>query len=67
MERWLLQKPAWTAYDEDDWSAMWAHVSTFDFPETDSTWRKLGEDAGFSHVRELFRAPTNLFRMYEFR
>ncbi len=66
LARWLLQKPAWTAYDDVDWDAMWAHVSNCDFPETDASWRALGVEAGFGGVRELFRAPTDLFRMYEF-
>ncbi len=66
MARWDRQKPLWTAYSEDEWDAMWTHVHTFDFPETDSDWRRLGREAGFGTVRQLFAAPTDLFRMYAF-
>ncbi len=66
MKRWDLQKPFWTAYSDDEWNAMAAHVHAADFPETDATWHALGRDAGFSSVRGLFAAPGDLFRMYCF-
>jgi len=66
MRRWDAQAPQWTAYSKDEWDAVTAHVHAADFPETDSTWRKLGRDAGFAYIRELFRAPSNLFRVYCF-
>ena len=56
----------WTAFTDADWQALWDHVHTADFPETDSTWRRLGSDAGFGSVRQLFRSPTDLFRLYSF-
>ena len=64
--RWDLQKPFWTAYSEDEWNAMAAHVHAADFPETDATWHALGREAGFAGVREVFAAPTGLFRLYGF-
>ena len=46
---------------------MAAHVRANDFPETTSQWQSLGREAGFGRVRELFVAPTDLFRMYCFQ
>jgi ubiquinone/menaquinone biosynthesis C-methylase UbiE len=64
LARWDLQRPAWTAYDDADWNTMRDHVRSADFPETGSNWRRLAERTGFPKVRELFVAPTDLFRMY---
>lgn len=66
MQRWDLQKPLWSAYSEDEWNAMAAHVHAADFPETDAAWHKLGRDAGFGSAREIYAAPTDLFRVYCF-
>lgn len=66
MRRWDLQKPLWTAYSKEEWNAMAAHVHAADFPETDAAWHTLGHDAGFGTVREIYAAPTNLFRVYCF-
>jgi cyclopropane fatty-acyl-phospholipid synthase-like methyltransferase len=66
LERWDAQQPAWTAYTEAEWNAVGAHVHAADFPETDSTWRRLGRDAGYGRVEELYRSPTDLFRLYCF-
>jgi SAM-dependent methyltransferase len=66
MRRWDLQRPLWTAYSDSDWEAVSAHVHAADFPETDSTWRQLGRDAGFGAVSEVERVPFDLFRVYRF-
>ncbi len=66
MSRWDLQKPIWTAYTEAEWNAMAAHVHAADFPESDATWRRLGEQAGFSQTRAMFTSPPDLFRLYCF-
>ena len=65
--RWDLQKLHWTAYTLEEWDAITAHVHASDIPETTSRWRELGHEAGFSNVREVFTAPSDLFRMYVFR
>jgi hypothetical protein len=39
---------------------MLTHVRAADNPETNSQWRALGRQVGFSKVRELFIAPTNI-------
>ena len=51
----------------EEYEAMAAHVDANDFPETTSHWHSLGREAGFGRVRELFVAPTDLFRMYCFQ
>jgi hypothetical protein len=61
------QKPSWTALTLEEWESITAHVHAADFPETTSQWHSLGREAGFSQVRQLFVAPSNLFRMYCFR
>ena len=61
------QKPSWTALTLEEWDAITAHVHTADFPETASRWHSLGREAGFTRVRQLFVAPSNLFRMYCFQ
>jgi SAM-dependent methyltransferase len=66
LQRWDLQKPFWTAYSEEEWNAMAAHVHAADFPETDESWHRLGREAGFAGTKEVFAAPTDLFRMYCF-
>ncbi len=63
----LTSRPLWAALTREEWGAMLAHIRAADFPETNSQWRALGREAGFSEVRELFVAPTNLSRMYCFR
>ena len=67
LRRWDRQRPSWTALTVEEWDAITAHVHTADFPETASRWHSLGREAGFTRVRQLFVAPSNLFRMYCFR
>lgn len=67
LERWEQQRPFWTAFDAAEWDIVWHHVSTADFPETVSSWNALGHEAGFDSVRELFIAPSDLFRLYSFQ
>ena len=67
MRRWDEQRSAWTAYTPEEWRMACEHVHAFDFPETASGWHELGWASGFNRVRELFRAPTDLFRLYAFQ
>ncbi|MEA2525039.1 MAG: hypothetical protein QOF73_2266 [Thermomicrobiales bacterium] len=67
LRRWDYQRPSWTAYTAEEWDAMTAHVHAADFPETASGWHALGHEAGFGGVRDVFVAPSDLFRMYCFR
>lgn len=66
LERWQAQRPFWTAFDATEWDVTWDHVSAADFPETVSGWQNLAQEAGFERVRELFVAPSDLFRLYSF-
>ena len=66
LRRWDLQQPAWIAYTPDEWVSMRTHVHAADHPETVTGWHQLGRYAGFAQVRELYAAPTDLFRMYAF-
>jgi ubiquinone/menaquinone biosynthesis C-methylase UbiE len=67
LARWDAQQTLWSAYSEQEWKYVTAHVHASDFPETDSTWRQLGRDAGFNRVEVLFEAPSRLFRVYSFQ
>jgi hypothetical protein len=67
LRRWDELRPAWTAYTAEDWEIASSHVHAADFPETDARWHALGLEAGFSEVRVLYAAPTDLFRLYAFR
>ena len=67
LARWDRQRPTWTAYSDEEWETLNAHVHSADYPETCSDWRRLGEAVGFLEVRELFVAPNNLFRMFSFQ
>lgn len=66
MRRWDAQRTVWTAYSAVDWEVMSAHVHAADYPETTSQWHELGNAAGFATTREVFVAPSDLFRMYRF-
>jgi SAM-dependent methyltransferase len=70
-DTWLLRfsqnQPLWTALTPEEYEAMAAHAHANDFPETTSRWHSLGREAGFSRVRDLFVAPTDLSRMYCFQ
>jgi SAM-dependent methyltransferase len=67
LRRWDRQKQSWTVFTPEEWDSITAHVHANDFPETTSQWHSLGHEAGFGRVRELFVAPTDLFRMYCFQ
>ena len=67
LRRWDRQKQSWTVFTPEEWDAITAHVHANDFPETTSQWHSLGRQAGFSRVRELFVASTDLFGCTVFR
>jgi SAM-dependent methyltransferase len=64
LDRWDCQRPTWIEYSDDEWKAVKEHVHGSDFPETGWRWLELGREAGFAEMREIYRAPTDLFRMY---
>lgn len=57
----------WSALGETVFAEGMKHVRGCDLPETVSGWHALGREAGFASVRELFRAPTDLFRLFLYR
>jgi ubiquinone/menaquinone biosynthesis C-methylase UbiE len=67
LRRWDGQEPYWTAYSDDEWRTMTGHVHVNDIPETSASWHALGRQSGFREVKEVFIAPSDLFRMYLFR
>jgi SAM-dependent methyltransferase len=67
LQRWDACRTVWTELSDDGWMALNGHVHSSDYPETDSGWRQLGMEAGFSEARTLFVSPTDLFRMFSFR
>lgn len=62
-----LARDTWTACTPEELDMALEHVRSCDLPETGSDWIKFGRDAGFSKAEELFRAPTDLFRMFAYR
>jgi SAM-dependent methyltransferase len=66
MDRSDVQAMSWTAYTPDEWASMRDHYHSADFPETESSWHELGHEAGFSTVREIYRTPSDLYRVYGF-
>jgi SAM-dependent methyltransferase len=62
-----IARDSWTALTPAEGQALMTHVRTCDLPETVSSWVALGRDAGFSAADELFKAPSDLFRMFCYR
>lgn len=62
-----ITRDSWTALTPAEWQALMTHVRSCDLPETVSSWLALGRDAGFSATEELFKAPSDLFRMFCYR
>jgi hypothetical protein len=57
-------RPLWTPLEREEWDAMVEHVKTSDHAETRGVWRRLGREAGFSQVRDVFAPPLQLNRVY---
>jgi SAM-dependent methyltransferase len=57
----------WTQLTPGEFAEAMKHVQTCDLPETVSDWESLGRDAGFSEVRELYKSPTDLFRLFHYK
>jgi ubiquinone/menaquinone biosynthesis C-methylase UbiE len=60
-------RQSWTALTPAEWQALMTHVRTCDLPETVSSWIALGHEAGFRAADELFKAPSDLYRMFCYR
>ena len=54
----------WTRLEPEEWEAMVEHIKTSDHVETRTEWLRLGEEAGFSQVRDIYAPPLELNRIY---
>jgi hypothetical protein len=62
-----INEPLWRAIlTPSEWSQIWDHVTTCDFPETAAAWCQLGRDAGFEQSRQAFVDQTDFFRLFRF-
>ena len=66
-DRFLSNRPLWSVLSDEDFAGFDAHHRAADHPETDEVWRMIGAEAGFARVDEIFRAPNDLARLYQFR
>jgi len=57
----------WTQLTTAEFAEGMKHVRTCDLPETVSDWGSLGREAGFSAASELYKSPTDLFRLFLYR
>ena len=57
----------WTALSAEEFEEAMRHVRTCDLPETVTEWGRLGRAAGFTRVAELYKAPSDLFRLFSYR
>jgi SAM-dependent methyltransferase len=57
----------WTNLTDSEFAEAMRHVRTCDLPETVVGWNELGRGAGFASATELFRSPTDLFRLFLYR
>lgn len=67
MKRWGRQRTRFSAFNGLEWLLLTTHVQSMDYPETVSGWMELGRRAGFREVREHYRCPSNLFRLFSFK
>jgi SAM-dependent methyltransferase len=56
--------PLWILLEREEWDAMVEHIRTSDRTETRGVWHRLGEEAGFSRVRDIFSPPLQLNCVY---
>jgi len=61
-----INKSLWNVLTPSEWEQIWHHVTTCDFPETAAVWCELGRKAGFGQARQVFRDPTDFFRLFRF-
>jgi len=66
MERFRRTRPRWPMVTDDEFAAFDSHHRASDYPETATTWRAMGQEAGFSTVDELLMAPSDLARVYRY-
>jgi SAM-dependent methyltransferase len=57
----------WINLSGSEFTQAMRHVRACDLPETVAGWSELGQAAGFASTTQLYRSPTDLFRLYLFR
>ena len=57
----------WTNLTDTEFAEAMRHVRACDLPETVAGWNELGHAAGFASATELYRSPTDLFRLFLYR
>ena len=57
----------WTNLSAGEFAEAMRHVRACDLPETVAGWNELGRMAGFASTTELYRSPTDLFRLFLYR
>lgn len=63
---WRIVPDRWTTLTSAEFSQLREHINNCDLPESAEGWLNLGRDAGFSHVRQIFTDPLDLYRMYQY-
>lgn len=58
---------AWKELTPAEWTIIWDHVRTCDFPEESSKWLALGHEAGFSQADNLFTDSGNILKIFRYR
>ena len=62
LPRWHTQlRKRFQCLSTEEFDHIWQHIRTYDYPETSDTWLTIGKNAGFSHCREIFSMPGDLF------
>jgi hypothetical protein len=61
-----VNRQRWSVLTPPEWEQIHDHVVTCDFPETPAVWCRLGRDAGFGDVREMFVDPTDFYRLFRY-
>ncbi len=56
----------WSQMSDDDFAAIWNHVSTADYPQTIEAMTRNASEAEFAPPALLFEAPTGIHRLYAF-
>ncbi len=56
----------WTPLTGDEFVALMDHVRSSDYPESMSSWKVLGRQAGFAKCEMLFAGSHDLFRLFCF-
>ena len=57
----------WTNLSASEFAEAMRHVRACDLPETVAGWNELGRATGFASTTELYRSPTDLFRLFLYR